>query len=203
LCAIRWMKRAKKAACQICFDPVGAANPLHSNCLLHRADTNRREKTVETADRLENKRLTEWKKKRNVQIAVFGDTRPCSLLTVQRNLREICWLAGELSASEGLCSVELVLLFVIFAIYPGVQTANTLVPVCAATYLSRYLAVVCRDLHVALCRHFLELPVTSVQAFASAGFVLSCCVQRNHDGKTVPVLFGITFHFRNQAADIR
>jgi len=47
------------AACQICFVPVGAANPLHNTCLLHRAYTNRTEKTVETADRRENKRLTE------------------------------------------------------------------------------------------------------------------------------------------------
>jgi hypothetical protein len=36
--------------------------------------------------------------------------------------------------------MELVLLLVIFVIYPGVQAANTLVPVCAATYLNRYLA---------------------------------------------------------------
>jgi hypothetical protein len=49
------------AACQMCFDPVVAANLLHNNCLLHRAYTNRTEKTVETADRLENK--TERKKK--------------------------------------------------------------------------------------------------------------------------------------------
>ena len=78
------------AACQICFDPAEAASPLHNNCLLHRAYTNRTEKTVETADRRENKRLTEGKKKRFVQIAVFRETTPCSLQTVQRNLHEIC-----------------------------------------------------------------------------------------------------------------
>jgi len=99
--------------------------------------------------------------------------------------------------------MELVLLFVIFVIYPGVQAADTFVTVCAATYLSRYLAAVRHDLHVALCRHFLELPLTSVQAFASAGFTLSCCVHRNHDGSVMPVLlFRITFHLKNQAADI-
>jgi hypothetical protein len=93
--------------------------------------------------------------------------------------------------------MELVLLFVLFVVYPGAQAANTLVPVCAATHFSRYLAAVCHDLHVALCRNFLELPVTSVD------FLLSCCVQRKHDGKVMPVLlFGFTFQIRNQAADI-
>lgn len=154
---------------------------------------------MEAADRRENKRLTEWKKKRFVQIAVFRDTTP----TVQRNLREICWLARELSAFEGLCSVELVLLFVIFVIYPGFQAANA---VCAATYLNRYLAAVRLDLHVAVCCHFLELPVTSVQAFASAGFTLSVVFIGTMMGRSClsysSLLFRITFHLRHQAADI-
>jgi hypothetical protein len=50
---------SEDGASQICFDPVWAAIPLLNNCLLRRSYTNRTGKTVETAGRGENKRLTE------------------------------------------------------------------------------------------------------------------------------------------------